>query len=217
MPHAHDPQGLQPLGFGTSCGGVVVCGGRSSRMGRPKLSLPFGDELLLQRVVRILKQVVDPIVVVAARDQELPRLPSDVTILRDETPDLGPLAGMWAGLAALVERGLEAGYVSGCDTPLITPEFVRTVIGSLGGHELAVPKDGEFYHPLAGVYRTSLAPRIRALLDAGRLRPLFLIEESDARKIEPGELRRVDPELDSLRNANTADEYEALLTRAAGS
>jgi molybdenum cofactor guanylyltransferase len=183
-------------------------------MGRPKFLLPFGEELLLQRVVRILKQVVAPVIVVAAKDQELPPLPDDVFVRRDETSDLGPLAGMWAGLAALAERGVEAGYVSGCDTPLITPEFVRAVIRTLGEHELAAPRDGEFYHPLAGVYRTSLVPRIRGLLDVRRLRPLFLIEESDARIIEPDELRRVDPELDSLRNANTAEEYGLLLEKA---
>lgn len=183
-------------------------------MGRPKLMLPFGDEALLQRVVRILKEAVDPVVVVAAADQPLPTLPAEVSILRDETPDLGPLAGMWAGLAALAERGVQAAYVSACDTPLITPAFVRAVVDSLARHELAVPKDDEFYHALAGVYRTSLAPRIRSLLDADRLRPLFLIEESESRLIEPDELRRVDPELDSLRNANTAEEYGLLLEKA---
>jgi molybdopterin-guanine dinucleotide biosynthesis protein A len=43
-------------------GGIVLCGGRSTRMGRPKLSLPFGPETMLQRVLRILSEVVAPIV-----------------------------------------------------------------------------------------------------------------------------------------------------------
>ena len=42
-------------------GGIVLCGGRSSRMGRPKAWLPFGDELMLPRVVRILREVVEPV------------------------------------------------------------------------------------------------------------------------------------------------------------
>ena len=48
-----------------STGGVVLCGGKSTRMGQSKAMLPFGNELLLQRVVRILGEVVSPIVVVA--------------------------------------------------------------------------------------------------------------------------------------------------------
>ena len=65
-------------------GGIVLCGGKSTRMGTSKALLPFGPETMLQRVVRLLSGVVSPIVVVAAVDQELPPLPSDVIITRDE-------------------------------------------------------------------------------------------------------------------------------------
>src|SRR5579871_4934557 len=82
-------------------GGIVLCGGRSSRMGRPKAWLPFGDELMLPRVVRVLRAVVDPVVVVAAPGQDVPPLPPDVEIVRDEIEGKGPLGGLAAGLAAL--------------------------------------------------------------------------------------------------------------------
>ena len=81
-------------------GGVVLCGGKSSRMGYPKALLPFGPELMLQRVVRILGELVSPLVVVAARDQELPTLPNNVLLARDEHPERGPLEGLRGPLAA---------------------------------------------------------------------------------------------------------------------
>ena len=194
-------------------GGIVLCGGRSSRMGRPKALLPFGPELMLQRVVRILSRVVNPIVVVAAPEQELPPLPEGVLIARDEREHLGPLAGLGIGLRAL--DGLaEAAYCSSCDVPLLRPEFVAAVIAALGQHDAAVPREGEFYHPLAGIYRTALAEQLAALVDAGRLRPLYLIEACRSRAIDVEELRRVDPHLDSLRNLNTPDEYAAALRDA---
>ncbi|VAX42749.1 hypothetical protein MNBD_PLANCTO02-2155, partial [hydrothermal vent metagenome] len=62
----------------TKFGGIVLCGGKSKRMGQPKLLLPFGNELMLQRVVRILSTVVSPIVVVASQEQKLPQLPDHV-------------------------------------------------------------------------------------------------------------------------------------------
>ena len=65
-------------GHSASCkrAGIVLCGGKSTRMGVPKATLPFGPETMLQRVVRLLGTVVSPIVVVAARGQELaPELP----------------------------------------------------------------------------------------------------------------------------------------------
>jgi molybdopterin-guanine dinucleotide biosynthesis protein A len=47
-------------------GGIVLCGGKSTRMGVPKATLPFGPETMLQRVLRLLSTAVSPVVVVAA-------------------------------------------------------------------------------------------------------------------------------------------------------
>ena len=104
-------------------GGIVLCGGRSSRMGRPKAWLPFGDEVMLQRVVRIVRAVVEPVVVVAAPGQDVPELPPEVEIVRDEIEGKGPLGGLAAGLAAL-EGQADAAYLSSCDVPFLMPEFV---------------------------------------------------------------------------------------------
>src|SRR5262245_8810396 len=138
----------------TRVGGIVLSGGRSSRMGRAKAWLPFGDELLLPRVVRRLSQVVSPIVVVAAPDQDVPPLPADVALARDAARDRGPLQGLAAGLAA--QRGVDALYLSSCDVPFLEPAFVRRMIDALGEHVIAVPDVGGFRHPLAGVYRVEV-------------------------------------------------------------
>ena len=84
-----------------TAGGIVLCGGKSTRMGVSKATLPFGPETMLQRVVRLLGTVVSPVVVVAAREQSLPELPDDITVARDEREQRGPLEGLRAGLTAL--------------------------------------------------------------------------------------------------------------------
>jgi molybdopterin-guanine dinucleotide biosynthesis protein A len=182
-------------------------------MGRPKLSLPFGNETLLGRVVRIVGEVVSPVVVVAAVSQELPVLPRETIVARDEVEGLGPLAGLAAGLTALRDRA-EAAYVSSCDVPLLKPAFIRATISALGTHEMAIPREREYHHALAGVYRTTLTERARLLVDAGRLRPYFLLEESDARLLDVSELRAADPQLESLRNVNTPEDYATALSVA---
>src|SRR5579871_5360740 len=97
-------------------GGIVLCGGHSKRMGRPKAWLPIAGEIMLSRVVRLLKDMVRPVVVVAAPEQDVPALPTDVAIVRDEARGRGPLQGLAAGLQAL--RGLaDAAYLSSCDVP----------------------------------------------------------------------------------------------------
>src|SRR5436190_1021277 len=80
---------------------IVLCGGRSSRMGMDKANLPFGAETLLERVVRICSEAVDRVVVVASPEQLLPPLPSTVRIVHDRESGRGPLEGLRTGLAAI--------------------------------------------------------------------------------------------------------------------
>ena len=122
-------------------GGIVLCGGQSKRMGRPKAWLPFAGEVMLQCVVRLLGEVVKPIVVVAAPDQEVPPLPPDIPIVRDEEKGRGPLEGLAAGLNAL-EGKVAAAYLSSCDVPFLQPAFVRRMIELLGSHSICVPYVG---------------------------------------------------------------------------
>jgi molybdenum cofactor guanylyltransferase len=198
----------------TGAAGIVLCGGRSSRMGRPKAWLPFGDEFLLQRVVRILSEVVNPIIVVAAPGQDLPRLPESIRIVRDESEFLGPLNGLAEGLAAL--DGLaEVAYLSSCDVPFLRPAFVRRIVESLGDSSICMPEVGGYKHPLAAAYRINVLPRVRQLLAENRLRPAFLAELVPTRIMREVDLADVDPDLSSLRNVNTPEEYEAALHDAA--
>jgi molybdenum cofactor guanylyltransferase len=194
----------------TRIGGVVLCGGQSSRMGRPKAWLPFGSELMLPRVIRLLGEAVAPIVVAAAADQKLPFLPSDIGIIRDAEPERGPLQGLAAGLAALRGRA-DAAYVSSCDVPFLQPAFVRRLLSLLGDFAICVPEVGGYRHPLAAVYRIEVAAVAARLLAEDRLRPAFLFEEMPARIVQPEQLADVDPTFQSLRNLNTPADYETAL------
>lgn len=196
-------------------GGVVLCGGQSRRMGRPKAWLPFAGELMLPRVVRLLSEAVRPVVVVAAPDQEVPALPPEVAVVRDEEKGRGPLQGLAAGLKALRGRA-DAAYLSSCDVPFLRPAFVRRLVGLLGQHHVCVPKVGDHHHPLAAVYRAEVIEAVERLLGENRLRPFFLFQEVPTRVVEAAELADVDPEFHTLRNLNTPEEYEAAL-REAGS
>lgn len=182
-------------------------------MGLAKAWLPFGDERLLPRVVRILGEVAGPLVVVAASDQPLPPLPSHIHVTHDRQPDRGPLEGLAAGLSVL-ESEVSAAYVTACDVPLLVPEFVTRLAQLLEDHDVAVPVDEKYYHSLSAVYRTSVLSVAETLLAEDRLRPFYLFEEVKTRRVTLDELRQVDPELASLRNVNSPDEYFSVLADA---
>ena len=196
-----------------NAGGVILCGGKSTRMGSPKASLPFGPETMLQRVVRLLGTVVSPIVVVSALQQSLPALPADVIVTRDEREGRGPLEGLRAGLKALPATS-DIAYVTSCDVPLLVPGFVRQMIALLTDHDIAVMEIDGFPHPLSAVYRRDTLPHVEALLAEDRLRPVFLFDRVRTRRVQPAEMIAVDPELLTLRNLNTREDYLDALSSA---
>lgn len=195
-----------------SAGGIVLCGGKSTRMGTSKALLPFGPETMLQRVVRLLDDIVHPIVVVAAPDQDLPELPPDVIVTRDERPGRGPLEGLRAGLKAL-PADVEAAYVTSCDVPLLVPGFVEQMLELARGYDVAVMEIDGFTHPLSAVYRRATLPHIEDLLAHDRLRPLFLFDAVSTRRVSPADMT-ADPDLRTLRNLNTREDYEQALRDA---
>ncbi len=182
-------------------------------MGSSKALLAFGAETMLQRVVRLLDSVVSPMVVVAAPGQSLPELPAGVTVARDEREDRGPLEGLRAGLKALPAT-VEFAYVTSCDVPLLVPGFARRMIDLLGDDDIAVMEVDGFPHPLSAVYRRDTLPHVEALLAQDRLRPVFLFDAVRTRRVQPAEMIAVDPELVTLRNVNTREDYLEALSSA---
>ena len=177
-------------------------------MGTSKALLPVGAETMLQRVVRLVSEVVpaENIVVVAAAEQRLPTLSSRILLAQDGHENRGPLEGLAAGLERLAER-VDAVYATGCDVPQLVPAFIERVFELLGDHDIVVPADGKFRHPLAAVYRMSVLAHVRQLLAANRLRPVFLFQQLDTREIPIDDLRTVDPNLATLENINRPEDY----------
>jgi molybdopterin-guanine dinucleotide biosynthesis protein A len=179
-------------------------------MGRPKAWLPVGGEVMLQRVVRLLRGAVGPVVVVAAPGQDVPPLPDGVRVVRDEVGGRGPLQGLAAGLAAL-QGEADAAYLSACDAPLLRPAFVRRMVELLGEAAACVPSVGGLAQPLAGVYRVSVLGAVRELLAEDRRAVWGLLGKVPTRLVRPAELADADPRLDSLRNVNTPAAYAGVL------
>ena len=188
---------------------IVLCGGRSTRMARDKASLPFGDETMLERIVRVVSEVVDEVWVVAREGQEIA---GDFQIARDSSEGYGPLAGLCAGLEAM---SAERAFLTTCDVPLLRPAYVERLLALSRGFPIAVPVVGDHSMVTSAVYAREVLPVARRLLEEGRLRPLFLVEAFDARIVSESELREVDPDLESLVDCNTPETYRRAL-RATG-
>lgn len=179
-------------------------------MGFDKALLPFGNRTMLETVVGILANVVDQIVVVSNPAIRLPHLPDNVQLVHDQRPGYGPLEGIRVGLSAISDQ-CEMAFITACDSPLLRPQLVEQMFVSLGDHQVAVPIDGEFTHPLAAVYRTNVLETIHQLQAANQHRPVSLFERVKTRRIPVAELRNADAELSSFQNFNQPEAYLTLL------
>jgi molybdenum cofactor guanylyltransferase len=211
--------------------GVVLAGGRSSRMGAPKSALEWHGSTLLRRTVGIVSRATGgPVVVVRASGQALPSLPRDTVVVDDPREGKGPVQGIAAGLAALADLdalpgglgapgGLggrpETAFVSSTDMPFLHPAFIRCVLCALtaDGADVALPVARGYPQPLAAAYRVSLAATAERLVEEDRLRPAFLFSECVTARLDDAALKTdpligaFDPDLDSVVNINTPDDY----------
>jgi molybdenum cofactor guanylyltransferase len=202
--------------------GIVLAGGRSSRMGTPKAALEWHGSTLLRRIVSIVDRSVDgPVIVVRAPGQALPDLPAGVEVVEDAEEGRGPLQGLAAGLGAARERA-EVAYATSTDVPFLHPMFIRRVLAALGDDvDVALPHVGGYPQPLAAAYRVELVDVVERLIAEDRMRPAFLFEASRVERLDAGALladpvlAALDPDLDSVLNLNEPGDYETARARPA--
>jgi molybdenum cofactor guanylyltransferase len=206
----------------SSSAGIVLAGGRSSRMGTPKAALEWHGSTLLHRTISILSRATDgPVLVVRAQGQLLPDLPAGTDVIDDPREGLGPVQGLAAGLGAVAGRA-DIAFVCSTDMPFLHPAFVRRVLRAADeGADVGLPVARGFPQPLAASYRTALAAVAERLVAQQRLRPAFLFEECAVTRLDEATLRAdpviaaLDPDLDSVVNVNEPAEYEAARARPA--
>jgi len=194
-------------------GAVILAGGRSVRMGRPKEWLPFGGETLLGRISRTLLEVAAPVLVLARdHEQDLPPLPAAVGKLVDQRRDAGPLAGLTQGLDHLVAAhgftATDAVLLTACDLPFLDAVFVRGLVAHLAGHDIVLPMTAGREEPLAAIYRVGLRTAAHELLQRGAGSPRALAAVATTCRLDGQALAGLDPAGRCLWNLNTQADYE---------
>lgn len=202
--------------------GIVLAGGRSSRMGATiaggKPAIMLGTETFLARICRTLETELGRVLVVAAAGQPLPDVPAGVAVIRDTMPEAGPLAALRDGLAwaAAVSPPPRVALVCSCDVPLLQAGLVRLLVTHAATADWVVPVvDG---HPqvLVSAMAISLLGRVEEHLRSGRrdLRGLLatIKAASPGRVHELGrpDLEVVDPGLVSFRDVDTPSDLERI-------
>ncbi len=199
-----------PLISPDDCSCIVLAGGRSQRMGRPKAALPIGGTSMLAYVVARVAPMVREVVVVAASGQDIPT--TAARVLRDRLREAGPLPALALGLGAVATPWA---FALGCDTPFVRRAVLRLLLAERGGAAGVLPRWRHRLQPLVALYHHTLAAEIEALVARGERRTQAVAALPGVRVLETERLASVDAEGWSFRSLNTPAEYAAALRHLA--
>jgi molybdopterin-guanine dinucleotide biosynthesis protein A len=151
-----------------SVSGVVLAGGKSSRMGCDKGSLLVSGETLLFRQLRLLAEAGCDELLVSAADSPLkiPTPSPSVRVLSDKIPEAGPLAGIESALAA---AGHDRVLVVAVDLPAMSTTLLRRLLALTTPGVGLVPVLAGRFEPLVAVYPREAHPEALARLSRGEL------------------------------------------------
>jgi molybdopterin-guanine dinucleotide biosynthesis protein A len=131
--------------------GIVLAGGKSSRMGCNKALMEFKGKPLIQHAVDILRQVCDHVIISANTD--------DYQFTGCETwPDEFPFQAPMIGIYSCLKRsGHRWNIVLSCDMPLVKPHLFETLLSNHKQADVVLPiHDAGCIEPLCGLYNRQI-------------------------------------------------------------
>jgi molybdopterin-guanine dinucleotide biosynthesis protein A len=186
--------------------GVVLAGGRSSRMGgRDKAFAAVDGEPIAVRTIRLFHGLFPQVIVATNRADRYRAL--DVETVSDVFPGCGPLAGIHAAMRAARHPHV---FVAACDMPGLDADVIRFLLARIGDADAVVPRWDHDVEPLHAVYAVRLVDRIEDALRAGRYAIRELLPGVRVDYVAEDDLRRIRGTERSMLNVNTPEELAAV-------
>lgn len=151
--------------------GIILAGGKSSRMGEDKCFVQLSNKYFIDFIIETFLQYgICDIIINSNSPFKFSHYPYPICV--DVIPEKGPLGGIYS---ALKMSNNEENIIIPCDSPFITPELIDVLIQTNKNHKITFPKLDGIYYPLIGCYKKSAIHFIKSLLDKNELKAQNLI------------------------------------------
>lgn len=187
---------------------IILAGGRSSRMGRPKAELPFALGTMLDYVVSEMMRVFDELVVAVATPRRYAWEGIGVRVIVDRVPDPGPAPALEQ---ALREIRFDRAFLCSCDVPFVNGDLARKLCEMLGDYDALIPHVDGRLQTLHAVYRKECAKTLATMRRNGEQRLREIVNFAKVRIVPEEEIRALDPEMLSFFNVNMPEDYQRAL------
>lgn len=160
--------------------GIILSGGKSSRLGEEKGLALFNGKPLIQYAIDILKPVCDKIII-SANNQLDDYADFGYEIVEDQVRNIGPMAGLIAGLKKSDTR---YNFMLSCDTPFVPSELFPYLLNSIENFQVAIPvHDEKYFEPLCAVYATNIIWQMEQSIKEKKYKLIDFLEDVKARKL----------------------------------
>jgi molybdopterin-guanine dinucleotide biosynthesis protein A len=185
--------------------GILLSGGKSSRMGTNKALLKINEQPNIARIKAELQSVVTDMILVTNEPQVYQFL--NLPIATDEYPGQGPLAGIHAGLKA---SPCDLNVVVACDMPFVSATLAESMLDSVSNYDAVIPVLNGKQQPLFAVYRKGIFEKIEKCIEEKKLRIQHLLDEIDVLYLSGDKLQScMEENLDRVFfNMNDPEDYE---------
>jgi len=186
--------------------GIILVGGKNSRIGVNKIQLQLEGKTLLEIMVNKLQSFFSEILIVIHKNQKISI--ENIQIIEDIIPEKGSLGGLYSGL---VHSSNDYNFVCACDMPYISLKIIKFLINKIENADVVVPKINGYYEPLCAVYSKSCINSIHERIEKNQLAIKEIFSEFHSKEISEHELKTMDPEMFSFFNINTKNDYQKAL------
>lgn len=185
--------------------GLLLCGGKSRRMGSPKSLLPFNGSTFVEDRLNSLRQLFQEVLIVANSPGEYDTFAA--AVVKDIIPDRGPLVGILSGL--LVSRN-EYCFVIACDMPLVDNKLIRKLcaLRKENDADAVVARHAQGIEPLLAVYSRQVIERLEEYIFCGQSRAQDFLATINCNYLD---IPASDNQLPSYFNVNTPTDYARVI------
>jgi len=164
--------------------GIILCGGKSSRMGKNKALLKINNKYVISYVIDILQPFCDEIIL-STNTSDLDFL--GYKTVPDKFENIGPIAGI---LSSLLESKNNKNIILSCDTPFINGLLINELFSYLHTHDVVLPELNGFLQPMTGVFKKDIIPTISTEIQNGNNIPPRIFEKCNLKKLKVESLAR---------------------------
>jgi len=183
--------------------GIILSGGKNTRMGENKAFIRVDGERIIDRTIRIFRDLFEETVLVT--NDPLAYLEFDLTIVTDIIKGKGALGGIYTGL---FHSSCEQAFVSPCDMPFLNSDFIRYMQERAQGYDVVVPVQPAGFQPLHAIYSRRCLPAIKQCIDEDRLKITGFYKKARVLEIPPEVTASFDPVGRMFFNVNTPGDLE---------